>query len=177
MRAPRFSAFAPAVILLLAAGLAACAGPKGSFPSLAPRAGEAERVIEAPGAEVTPALLPEQQASLRADLKRESAELAATESELKTLGAALDRELASARGKGIGTEPWSNAQMALSRYDQARSPLDGIGVRLVPLSRMVDSLPDTDADRQAVEALTARTASVSAQAQARVTAANRALGL
>jgi hypothetical protein len=42
---------------------------------------------------------------------------------------------------------------------------------------MVDSLPDTDADRQAVESLAARTASLSAQAEVRVAAANSALGL
>ncbi|TPE64450.1 hypothetical protein FJQ54_01340 [Sandaracinobacter neustonicus] len=169
--------FPAATALALAAALSACAGPKGSFPSLAPRPAEAERLIEAPGAEITPALLPEQQASLRADLQRESAALAAAESELAALGGALDRELAAARGKGVGTEGWSNAQMALSRYDQARAPLDGIGVRLVPLARMVDSLPETDADRQAVLALTARTEALSARSRDRVAAANRALGL
>lgn len=165
------------LLFLTAFALSACAGTSGSFPSLAPRPAEVERVIEAPGAGAPPALLPEQQASLQADLIRERAELDRTESQLKQLGATLDRELAAARGQGIGSEPWSNAQMALSRYDQARSPLDAIGARLVPLARMVDSLPETDPDRRAVDALSSRTTALAAQAQAKVTAANRALGL
>ena len=165
----------PVLALSAAIALSACAGSRGPYPSLAPRPGEAERLIEVPGADTTPALLPEQQASLRADLAREGEALAAVESDLKRLGGELDRALAAARGQGIGTEGWSNAQMALSRYDQARAPLDAIGARLVPLARMVDSLPAADADRQAVDALMKRTAAASEKAQAQVTAANRAL--
>ena len=175
MRAPILpSAMAPAFAIILA--LSGCAGSGGSFPSLAPRPGEVPRVIEAPGTDTTPALMPEQQASLRADLAREGEALAAVESDLKRLGAELDKALAAARGQSIGSEGWSNAQMALSRYDQARAPLDAIGARLVPLARIVDSLPADDADRRAVEALTTRTAAAADRAQAQVTAANRALG-
>jgi hypothetical protein len=164
----------PSLALLLA--LAACAAPKGSFPSLAPRAAEMERVIEAPGAGVEATLSPEQRASLQADLARESRLLAETEAALRTSAVALDRALAAARGQAIGTEAWSAAQMALSRHDQARSPLDGISARLAPLSRTLDSLPATDPDRAALDSLARRAAEASEGAQRQVDAANRQLG-
>jgi hypothetical protein len=166
----------PLVCLLLAFGVAACAGPKGSFPSLSPRAAEMERVIAAPGADSVPALSPEQQASFRADLARERALLAAAEEEVAATSAALDQALRAARGQPTGSEGWSRAQMALSRLDQARSPLDGIAARLAPLARTADSLPATDPDRQALEALSARAEAAAAAAQRQVESANRQLG-
>jgi hypothetical protein len=162
---------------LVALLLAGCAGPKGSFPSLQPRPGEMERLIAEPGEGIAPALSAEQQASLRADLAREGALLAETEAELKRTGAELDKALAAARGGGRGSESWSNAQMALSRFDLTRSPLGEITARLAPLQRTVDSLPDSDPDKQALEALLARTAGAADAAQNRVDAANRALGV
>jgi hypothetical protein len=166
----------PSACLLLALSVAACAGPKGSFPSLSPRAAETPREIVAPGADIVPALSAEQQASFRADLARERALLAATEEEVGTTAAALEQALRSARGAAVGSEPWSRAQMALSRLDQARSPLDGIAARLAPLARTTDSLPEADADRQALQALAARTAAAAAGAQRLVDSANRQLG-
>lgn len=170
----------PSACLLLAASClllaAACAGPKGSFPSLSPRAAETPREILAPGAGTVPGLSAEQQASFRADLARERSLLAATEEEVADTAVALDQALRTARGAAIGSEPWSRAQMALSRLDQARSPLDGIGARLAPLARTADSLPEGDPDRQALQALTARAAGAAAAAQRRVDAANAQLG-
>lgn len=166
-------------LLLLPAVLAlsACKGPSGSFPSLQPRAGEVPRVIEAPGGEQEASLSEPESASLAADVARESKALAAIERDLTTEGAALAKALAALRGSKAGSEPWSNAQMALSRYDLARSPLGDIEARLSPLLRMVDSLPASDADRQAVESLASATQSAATQSQQRVEAANRALGL
>jgi hypothetical protein len=163
------------ILLLALLPLAACAGSGGSYPSLQPRPAELARVIEAPGEGTVPTLAPEQQASLRADLERERRLLDETESELRQSGAALDRALAAVRGSSIGTEAWSNAQMALSRHDLARGPLVDIRARLAPLQRSVDSLPGTDPDRQAVEALAARAAKAAEAAQQQVDAANRAL--
>lgn len=161
--------------LLALVPLAACAGPGGSYPSLQPRPAELPRTIEAPGEAVIPALSSEQQASLRADLARERGLLDETEAELRGSADALDRALAAVRGSGIGSEPWSTAQMALSRHDLARGPLVDIRARLAPLQRSVDSLPATDPDRQAVEALAARAARAAETAQQQVDAANRTL--
>ena len=163
------------ITLIALLPLAACAGSGGSYPSLQPRPGELPRVIEAPGEGQALELTAEQQASLRADLARERSLLAATEAELRDTAAALDRALAAARGSSIGTEPWSNAQMALSRHDLARAPLVDIRARLASLQRSVDSLPAADPDRQAVEALVAQATTAADTAQKQVDAANRAL--
>jgi hypothetical protein len=165
----------PRLILPALLLLPACSGSGGSFPSLLPRPAESPREIAAPGADVLPALAPEQQASLRADLARERALLDQTESDLREAGAALDRALGAARGTRAGADAWSNAQMALSRYDLARSPLGDVRARLIPLQRSVDSLPATDPDRQAVETLAARATTAADAAQRQVDAANRAL--
>ncbi len=163
------------ILLFALLPLGACAGSGGPYPSLQPRPGELPRVIEAPGEGQAPALAAEQQASLRADVAREQALLAATEAELRDTGSALDRALAAARGSRIGTEPWSNAQMALSRHDLARAPLVDIRARLAPLRRSVDSLSATDPDREAVETLATRAAAAAEAAQQQVDAATRAL--
>ncbi|WP_199554432.1 hypothetical protein [Sandaracinobacteroides hominis] len=154
----------------------ACKGPSGSFPSLAPRPGEIPRVIDAPDAEQQPGLSDSERAGLSADVARESKALADVEKAMASEGAQLTRALQAARGSKSGSEAWSNAQMALSRYDLARSPLGDIEVRLTPLLRMVDSLPGSDADRQAVESLAAATASAIRRSQQQVNAANRQLG-
>lgn len=163
--------------LLLPFGLllAACAGPKGSFPSLKPRPGETPRVIEAPGANIVPALSAEEAASLAADLRRLGDALDSAARDMAEAGRALDSALAAGRGAPIGSEGWSNAQMALSRYDLARSPLDQIEAQLTPLLRQVDSLPADNADRQAVESLAAAAARANAEGQRRADAAGRAL--
>jgi hypothetical protein len=155
--------------------LAACAS-SGSFPSLQPRPGEIPRVIEAPGAGEEARLSVEQRESLQADVEREEKALAATEAEVASAGAALDKALAKAKGAAKGSEGWSDAQMALSRFDLARTPFGEIEARLTPLLRIVDSLDSDDPDRQAVESLASSTASASAAAERRVQAAMGALG-
>lgn len=162
--------------LFLPVVLGACAS-QGSFPSLQPRPGEIPRVIEAPGAGEDVRLPPEQRAGLKADLSREGKALAAAEAEIARTGAELDRAMARAKGAPKGSDAWSDAQMALSRLDVARTPLPEIEARLTPLLRMVDSLDSEDPDRQAVESLAASAASASAAAERRVQAATRTLGL
>ncbi len=166
----------PRILLFALLPLSACAGSGTGFPSLAPRPAELPREIAAPGEGTIPALAAEQQASLRADVAREQALLDQTEAELRQTSAALDRALATARGTGTGTDSWSAAQMALSRHDLARGPLVDIRARLAPLQRSVDSLPQADQDRQAVEALSARATAAADAAQQQVDAANHALG-
>ena len=162
----------PALSLLL---LGACAS-QGSFPSLQPRAGEIPRVIEAPGAGADVRLPAEQRESLKADLEREEKALGATEAELGRMGADLEQALTRAKGAAKGSEAWSDAQMALSRFDLARAPLGEIEARLTPLLRIVDSLDSEDPDRQAVESLAASTSSAAAVVERRVQAATSMLG-
>jgi hypothetical protein len=166
----------PPILLLALATLPACAGSGAGYPSLAPRQAELPRDIAAPGENTVPALAPEQQQGLRADVLRERAALDQAEAEIRETGSALDREVAAARGSKPGAESWSNAQMALSRFELARAPLGDIRARLAPLERIVDSLPPADADRQAVQSLAARAAASAESAQRQVDAATRALG-
>jgi hypothetical protein len=164
----------PVFALTLCACLAAC-GPRGAFPSLQPRAGEAPRIIEAPGAGLVPELAPEQRQGLKADLAREEAALSDADAEVRRAGAELDRALARARGQARGTEAWSDAQMALSRLDVARAPLGEIEARLTPLLRIVDDLDSQDPDRLAVESLAAAANRAANDAERRVRAAGEAL--
>lgn len=159
-------------VLLLFAG---CAGSGGTYPSLLPRAAEIPRDIAAPGEGVSPSLADEQQQSLRADVARERAALEQAERAIGEEGAALDRAIASARGSQPGSDSWGSAQMALSRFDLARSPVGDIRARLAPLERTVDSLPAENPDRRSVQDLAARAASVGTRAADKSDSAARAL--
>jgi hypothetical protein len=161
--------------LLLAVLLAGC-GPTGAFPSLLPRPGETPRLIAAPGAEATPALSAEERQALRADLAREEQALAAAEREIAAAGSALDRALRTARGAAPGDAAWADAQLALSRFDMARSPLAEIDARLVPALRVTDGLDGADPDRTRLEVLRRRTSAADAAAASRAEQAGRTLG-
>jgi hypothetical protein len=161
---------------LLLLPLAACGFTGGQYPSLEPRPAETPRVIEAPDADTRPALSAEEQAVLSADIDRESAALDAATTDMAKAQRELDAALAAARGAAPGSPAWSAAQMALSRFDLARSPLGDIDARLTPLLRQVDSLEAGDPSRQAVESLAAAVTRAGAEAEQRVQAANRVLG-
>lgn len=163
----------PALALLMLAG---CGASGGSYPSLLPRAAEIPRDIAAPGEGVQPSLGAEQQQSLRADLIRERSELDLAQQAIRDAGAMLDRALSAARGSQPGSDNWGSAQMALSRFDVARSSVGDIRARLAPLERTVDSLPADDPDRRDVLDLAARAADVAARAASQSEAAARALG-
>ncbi|MCG2839411.1 hypothetical protein L6Q21_00270 [Sandaracinobacter sp. RS1-74] len=134
-------------------------------------------MIEEPGAGTDMRLPPEQQQSLKADLAREGKALADAQAEVARNKAALDKALANAKGKPRGSEPWSDAQMALSRFDLARAPFGEIEARMTPLLRMVDSLDSEDPDRQTVENLATAATRASADAERRVQTAGAALAL
>jgi hypothetical protein len=159
-------------VLLLFAG---CAGSGGTYPSLLPRAAEIPRDIAAPGEGVSPSLADEQQQSLRADVARERAALEQAERAISEQAAALNRAIASARGSQPGSESWGSAQMALSRFDLARSPVGDIRARLAPLERTVDSLPAENPDRRSVLDLAARAAAIAARAAEQSDSAAQAL--
>lgn len=138
------------VALLL---LAACASPDTrSYPSLLPRPAEQDRVIAA--ADETPAgLLPEEQASIAEELQRVERAFAASRSSVRAAEMELAAALKVSGNAAIGSEPWSRAQMALSRLDDARAPLAQHDAALAPLLLQVDGLPADDGSRQAVTAL------------------------
>lgn len=158
---------------LLALFAAACGFRGGNYPSLAPRPAETPRVIEAA---TPPVLSAEERAGLQADLARERKAIAETAADIAREGRALSQALAAGGVSQSGSAAWSNAQMALSRFDLARSPLDSADARLVPLQRLVGDLPENDADRQAVDALAAEIARESAAAEKLAGNAARKLG-
>jgi len=155
--------------------LAGCGLAGGNFPSLKPRPGETPRVIMAPGEGVEPGLSREERAGLLADIERETNALETVRRDMEAAERELASVLAAATGLRAGAEAWSAAQMALSRYDLARSPLVDIDARMTPLLRIVDSLPADNPDRQAVESLAAAVARAGADGEQRMQAASRAL--
>jgi hypothetical protein len=164
--------FSKPVALLLVSG---CGLTGGDFPSLVVRQAETPRSIASPGAAAVPTLSEAEQSGLQADLLREEKALAKTSQQVSDAQDALAPLLAAARGAPIGSESWTQAQLALSRFDQARAPLGEIDGRLAPLKLVVDSLPEDNSDRQKVEALAARARAAMEQAARRAEAANRAL--
>jgi hypothetical protein len=174
---PRRTFLLPTLLLLSAGGfIGACGFTGGDYPSLKPRPAETPRSITAPGAGLAPELSAEERSALAADVARESDALEAATSAMATAARELDPALAAARGAAPGSEAWSAAQMALSRYDLARSPLGDIDARLSPLLRKIDSLPADHPDRQAVESLAAAVDRAGADAERAVQAAGATLG-
>lgn len=162
---------AAASLLLL---LAACADNR-SYPTLAPRPGEAPRVIEAPGAGLEPALPPEEAARVRRGTEDARRDYATAGRDIASADTALDRALAAAKGNPPGSAPWSAAQTALSRFDIARSGLDRIAAELALLAQPTADLPDSDPVKGALLALQRDVDLAIARHQARSKAAGIAL--
>lgn len=108
---------------LFAIALAACAGDKGPYPSLAPR--PAEKI----GFEEPPAPVPE---AVRADSALDQ-KLATTRSDLAAAAGAFEdaagnaeRLTKAARGAAVGSERWIAAQSALAGLDTMRADLTSI---------------------------------------------------
>lgn len=152
-------------LLLPFMALSACAS-QGSFPSLDPRPAELDRAVPAsPGAAI-PTLSAEERETLREDLARARADLAQGQREIAAAERALAAALPAGRTAPVGSEPWANAQMLLSRLEDARGALEGIDARLVPALLMTDGLPDDDPDRAAVLAVRAELAAEASRATA-----------
>ncbi len=111
----------------------------------------------APGADA-PTLSDEERQSIRDDLSRASAELIDSRKQIANAERGLAAAMPTGRLAPIGSEPWSQAQMLLSRLDDARATLEGIDARLVPALLLTDGLADDDPDRAAVLALRAKLA-------------------
>lgn len=148
---------------------------EGPFPSLQPRPGEQARQIQPLGAAGSASLSVEERATLAADIARTTRELAEARRDIDSAEAELAPALKAASGAPIGSEAWSVAQLKLSRFDQARSPLAEISSRIGPSRLMVDSLRADDPDRLRLLALDQETDALLKRTSASVAAANRAL--
>lgn len=138
-----------ALLLIAAAPLAACVQQNGDFPSLAPR--PIEKVSETPPARPAPVATPD--AELDARIAALAAQFADADA---AFGPAVDRTRAlveAARGMGIGSGPWLDAQTALAELDGIRaqstaavSALDELAIaraaRLAPAYPALDALHD-----------------------------------
>ncbi len=172
---PRVAARAPALAASLLM-LAACGHSATGFPSLAVRPGETPRVIAEPGAGIVPALSVEERTALASDIAREQRALDSILADMAAEKRALDAALSRLGRVEAGSVPWSAAQMALSRYDLARSQLADADARTTPLLRLVDSLPPDDADRRRVESLVSGIAAARAAGEAVMDAGSRRIG-
>lgn len=166
----------PRFLPLLGLLLGGCGLAGGEFPSLNPRPAEIPRDIRAPGYGIEVSLSAEERAGVLADIEREAGSLEAVRRDMEAAERELALAISSAQGAATGSAPWSAAQMALSRYEQARSPLIAIDARMVALLRIVDSLPADNPDRQAVEGLVAAIARTGTDGEQRMQNASRAIG-
>ncbi len=155
---PRSSSLAVAFLLV-----AGCASPGNQgFPDLLPRPHEVPRVLDETA--TAPAGLAEaERAALGEEIVRAEAALDAARREAAAASEALAPALARARGAPAGSDAWADAQLALSRLDQARAGYGEIAAMLAPLVRLVDPAPADDPDRLRLERLLA---SVRAEAEA-----------
>jgi len=122
------------------------------------------------------ALAPAERAALHADIDRETQALETVRKEMAAAQSELDAALARTGARTAGSAAWSAAQMALSRYDLARSQLVGIAARLTSALRTVDSLPVENPDRQAAESLAAAVERTATSAESAMRAASDKLG-
>jgi hypothetical protein len=122
-----------------------------AFPDLLPRPHEAARQIDE--RETAPAALSDaERSALRGELGRSEAAFQALRSSAEAAGRSLDRAIARARGAPAGSDAWADAQLLLSRLDQARAGYGEIEAGLAPLLRLVDPAPADDPDRLRLEA-------------------------
>ena len=145
--------------------LGGCGLTGGDFPSLAPRPAETPRVIATEGDSAYAALSAEEHAALSRDLDSEQKAFVAASAEIAATRLAVSQRLAAPGVTQKASQAWSEAQMALSRFDLARTPLAEIDARLAPLQRMTEDLAATNPDRLAVEALSAKVRAESAAAR------------
>ncbi len=147
----------PVSLALLWAGLLGGCAAGGGFPDLLPRPHERPReVVEVPVS--PPGLAAAEREALVAGLVEAEARAAAAAREAEAALRALEPALARARGAAPGSNAWADAQLLLSRLDQALAGYGEVEAMLAPLQRLADPAPADDPDRQRLEALAARVA-------------------
>jgi hypothetical protein len=154
--------------------LAGCAA-SGSYPTLQIRPGETPRTIPAPDATAAPELSAAARDSLRADLAQAEQALQTAQGQLQDAGRALQTALAVNGVSTPGSDAWSNAQVALSQFQDSRGQLVAVDARLAPLQMQVDGLPADDPDVRRLGDLERRLGKISANAQTRMQSANARL--
>jgi hypothetical protein len=144
--------------LLIAVGLAlgGCAG-KGEFPSLAPRAIETRQAVVAPAAPPPVAAIsdPAAQGRVRAALAKAQGAIPGFN---EALSAARS---AAGRGGAKGSDAWIATQLAISRLERAREPVQVALTELTEEQRVVLFGPPSD-DRAMVEAAMAEVMQIDA---------------
>lgn len=157
--------------------LAACRGTgSDGFPSLLPRPAETPRNIDA-AARPAEGIPDEVATSLQVELDRDQRELDLAAREIATIETALVTALRAARGAAPGTTPWIDAQILLSRHDQARAHLSEIEARLLSYGPKLDGVPDNDPALLRWKTMVQQVEDLAASAGERAEAANRALGV
>jgi hypothetical protein len=109
---------APALLLIAFPLVAGCAGPKGGYPSLAPRPIEKVGFAEPPTPVPSPAAREPALDTRIAGATRESAKAAQA---FDTAATRAERLAKAARGDKPGGERWLEAQTALAELDSLRS--------------------------------------------------------
>ncbi len=159
------SAFLPLLPALL---LAACAAP-GTYPSLAPRP------YEKAAPQMPPALPPAvSDAGLLAQVEGAVARAEAGQGAFDAALGLADRSVA-ASDRRRGSESWIGAQMAISRLERTREPVQTALADLDSIMRGL-LLGPPSADRAAVEAAMARVGAIDAAQLAAVQRLIRAAG-
>lgn len=141
-----------ALLPLLTLPLAACAAAAdGDYPSLAPRPIEQRSDAEPEAVPVVAAPDPK----LDANLATLTADLTGAATAFDTAGRRIEGRLAAARGGGVGSEAWIEAQTALSEADTARART---ATALAELERLaIDRAAEGQPPYPALEAALTRT--------------------
>lgn len=152
----------PIVHVLGATLIAGCAG-RGGFPDLQPRPHEAPRAV-APVVAPADALSAEDRAAFGRARARAEDRLAEVRKAWAQAWPTAQAAVAAARGARPGQPAWAEAQLHLSRLDDALAGYAEVEAILSPLAVRPDARPaDWDAERAAVAVLLER---VRAEAQA-----------
>jgi hypothetical protein len=161
--------------LLACIFLTAClGGPDDSFPSLLPRPAEASRDLSIEARTPT-GISREERADLRQDIDRAGRQVAEAEAAAEASGTDLDTALAGARGSAAGDPLWIEAQVALSRFESARSALADRRTAVSALLVRTGMLPPGDEDRLRAEAVAGALDAAERAATARTNAATALL--
>lgn len=156
--------------------LAACRGTgSDGFPSLLPRPAETPRDIDA-AARPSAGIPDEVAASLDAELDRDQREIDLAAREIATIETALVIALRASTAAAPGTKAWIDAQILLSRHDQARARLSEIQARLHAYGPKLDGVPGDDPKLIRWKALVQQVDNLAASADDRARTASLALG-
>lgn len=167
--------FHPVLLLLPAPLLLAACGSNAAYPSLQVRAAETPRVIAAPDAHAPIDLGAEQRADIARDLAAIRAASDAAQRQLQGIEASLQRALGVSGVASPSTPAWSNAQVQLSAYQDARAELAAADARLAALAPRLEGVAAADPAVVELQALQQQLRDSLARSAAQIAAANSRL--